>query len=237
MFDATLAMDDPGPRYNIAPTLTVAALRGGPERELVGLRWGLIPAWAEDPRALPLMINARAESLDARASFRDLLADRRCAVLADGFYEWRTEHGVRQPYFIRRKDGKPMAFAALWDRHADADGATESCVIVTTDANELLAPLHERMPAILATRSLAPWLEPTMHDFERVRGALAPFRDAPLVAWPVGTRVNRAGEEDAELVTPLGEPVATREGWSARPSGERRAPDPQLGLFEAGTES
>ncbi len=232
MFDAALAVDDDGPRFNIAPTQTVAALRERPAgREIVGLRWGLIPGWAEDTGSLPLMINARAESLDSRASFRNLVFDHRCAVLADGFYEWRTERGVRQPYYIRRVDGAPLAFAALWDRHADPAGAIESCTVVTTGANELLAPLHDRMPVILAAGDLAPWLDPAVLDFDRVRPALRPF-DGPLEAFPVSTRVNRADEDDRELISPLGEAIHRHEAWSALPDPGSPPPREQLGLFE-----
>lgn len=231
IFGATISMEEAGPRFNIAPTQTVAALRepdGG--REIVGLRWGLVPARSEDPSSLPLMINARAESLDRRASFRDLVSDRRCAVLADGFYEWRTERGVRQPYYVHRGDGAPLAFAALWDRRIDPAETLESCAIVTTDANELLAPLHDRMPVILEPDDIGPWLDPAVTDFERLRPSLRPFPSELLEVFPVSTRVNRAGEEGPELVEPLDEPIGSAMSWDRRPA--EAAPREQLGLFE-----
>jgi len=233
IFDAAVALDEPGPRFNVAPTQTVAALRQpDARREIVGLRWGLIPRGTEDPSTLPLMINARAESLDRRASFRDLVADHRCAVLADGFYEWRTEHGVRQPYYVRRADRKPLAFAGLWDRRIDHEAVLESCAIVTTDANELLAPVHDRMPVILDDAAVRPWLDPALTDFERVRSSLRPFPSGELEVFPVSTRVNRTGVDDPELVVPLDEPIGRERSWGDRPPAE--APHEQLGLFEPG---
>ena len=163
------------PRYNMAPTDEVIALRRRAEgRELVPLRWGLIPNWAEDPGSLPLMINARSESLETRRAFRDLILDRRCAVLADGFYEWRTEGGVKQPYFVRRRDGTPMALAGLWDIWRGPDGPVGSCTIVTTDANDLLEPLHDRMPVILEGEGAQMWLD--LDISELTMEPLKPFR-------------------------------------------------------------
>lgn len=230
IFGATVALDEPGPRFNIAPTQTVAALRE-PDgaREIVGLRWGLVPSRTEDPASLPLMINARAETLDRRASFQDLVSDHRCAVLADGFYEWRTEHGLRQPYYVRRGDGDPLALAALWDRRTDEDGTVESCAIVTTDANDLLAPLHDRMPVILDPDAVAPWLDRSVTDFGRVRASLRPFPSERLEVFPVSTRVNRTSEDDGELIEPLAAPVRSRTSWGDRPGAE--PPREQLGLF------
>jgi len=230
IFDAIVAIDEPGPRFNIAPTETVAALRE-PEgrREIVGLRWGLVPSRTEDPSTLPLMINARAESLDLRASFRDLVSGHRCAVLADGFYEWRIEHGVRQPYYVRRADRKPLAFAGLWDRRVDDEAVLESCAIVTTDANELLAPVHDRMPVILDDAAVESWLDPAVADFERVRSSLRPFPSEGLEVFPVSTRVNRTGEDDPGLLAPLDEPIGRERSWADRPPDE--APREQLGLF------
>lgn len=230
IFDASVSLEEPGPRFNIAPTQTIAALRDpGGGREIVGLRWGLIPSRSEDPSTLPLMINARAETLDRRTSFRDLVSDHRCAVLADGFYEWRSERGVRQPYYVRRGDGAPLAFAALWDRRIDRDGTFESCAIVTTDANELLAPLHDRMPVILGRDAVAPWLDPAVTDFGRVRGSLRPFPSERLIAFPVSTRVNRTSEEGRGLIEPLAEPIREESSWADRPP--EAAPREQLGLF------
>lgn len=228
IFGADVAMEDPGPRYNIAPTDRVPVVRpeaGG--RRIVGLRWGLVPSWSRGPSDMPLIINARSESLESKPAFRDLLAAHRCAVIADGFYEWRTEYGVRQPYFIRRRDGAPLAFAALWDRW----DRTESCAIATTDANQLLLPLHDRMPVVLSPEDLDPWLDETEREFERVRAVLRPCASDLLEAYPVTPRVNRVGEDDEAFVEPLDDPVRAEGEWGRRPAAGSEAPSDQLGLF------
>ncbi|MDH3734376.1 MAG: SOS response-associated peptidase [Gemmatimonadota bacterium] len=228
IFDADVRAEEAGPRYNVAPTDTVATLRrAGDRREITALRWGLVPRWSRGPGVGPLMINARSESLDSRAAFRDLLSDYRCAVLADGFYEWRTEHGLKQPYFVHRRDGSPLAFAALWDTWGDL----ESTTIVTTEANQLLLPLHDRMPVVLTEESLDRWLDPAEREFERVRNDLRPCAPGLLEAYPVTRRVNRTGDDDAEFVEPLDGPLKEPEAWGERPAAGSSAPDDQLGLF------
>jgi len=228
VFGAELALEDPGPRFNIAPTATVAALRGSDRgREIVGLRWGLVPNWARDPTRLPLIINARSESLETKPAFRDLLGTRRCLVPADGFYEWRTERGLRQPYYVRRRDGAPLAFAGLWDRR----GTEESCAIVTTEANALLEPLHDRMPVILCGEAVDRWLDPGAHDFATLRDALDPWAPDLIEIYPVSSRVNRVGHEGPECTQRQGSAIVRVEGWAERPgrgSGEERD---QLPLF------
>lgn len=224
-FDAELRTGEEGPRYNIAPTEDVPVLRPqGDGREIIRLRWGLVPGWSRDPARVPLIINARSESLDEKPAFRDLLAAHRCAVLADGFYEWRLEAGRKQPYYIRRRDGRPIALAALWDRH----GATESCAIVTTEANRLLRPLHDRMPVSLGSPD-SPWLDPRRRDFTGLRDVLRPCGEDLLEAFPVSPRVNRIAEDDPGCIEPLAPPIRDETGWDGRPGP---APEPdQLGLF------
>ncbi len=219
-------------RYNVAPTDEVIALRrrdgtdGG--RELAPLRWGLIPNWAEDPADLPLMINARSESLETRRAFRDLVLDRRCAVLADGFYEWRTEGGFKQPYFVRRRDRVPMALAGLWDIWRGPDGPVASCTIVTTDANDLLRPLHDRMPVILAETGAQLWLD--LDISERTMEPLGPFDPEALEVFAVSRRVNRVATDDPGCTEPVSAPIRRSAGWRERPPvGD--APLDQLGLF------
>jgi putative SOS response-associated peptidase YedK len=225
IFDADLHAEEMGPRFNLAPTEDVAVLRPSEHgREITRLRWGLIPNWSRDPAALPLIINARSESLESKPAFRDLLAAYRCAVLADGFYEWRVEAGLKQPYYVRRRDGRPLAFAALWDRR----GAVESCAIVTTEANQLLLPLHDRMPSILASGD-SPWLDAGERDFDRLREILRPSSPDLLEAYPVDRRMNRVVNDDPDCVAPLGPAVRDVGGWDDRPSSEAE-PD-QLGLF------
>ena len=219
------------PRYNMAPTDEVIALRRRAEgRELVPLRWGLIPNWAEDPGSLPLMINARSESLETRRAFRDLILDRRCAVLADGFYEWRTEGGVKQPYFVRRRDGTPMALAGLWDIWRGPDGPVGSCTIVTTDANDLLEPLHDRMPVILEGEGAQMWLD--LDISELTMEPLKPFDAEALEVFAVSGRVNRVAVDGPACTEPLDAPIRGAEGWGRRPRPGEAPPD-QLGLFAA----
>ncbi|MDH5412377.1 MAG: SOS response-associated peptidase, partial [Alphaproteobacteria bacterium] len=140
-------------RYNIAPSQRVVAVRRGEkadERELVFLHWGFVPAWARDPDSMSQPINARGESVEAKPMFRDAFRKRRCLIPADGFYEWKKTAAGKQPWRIERADGAPFAFAGLWDRWQGPEGKViESCVIITTEANETMRPIHDRMPVIL----------------------------------------------------------------------------------------
>lgn len=226
--DAT-RLTDWGTRFNVAPTDEVITVRrDAGRRALVPLRWGLIPNWAEDPGSLPLMINARSESLETRRAFRDLVIDRRCAVLADGFYEWRKEGGQRQPYFIRRRDRAPMALAGLWDVWRGPNGPIPSCAIITTDANALLAPLHDRMPVILDGDGAQMWLD--LDISARTMEPLAPFNAAALEVFAVSRRVNRVAADDAACAEPRSAPIREPSGWRGRPPVGDAPPD-QLGLF------
>jgi len=152
------------PRFNIAPAQTVAIVRlraNGDGRELALVRWGLVPAWAKEPAIGGKMINARAEGIAAKPAFRAAFRQRRALVLADGFYEWRKVEGSRkQPMLIRRRDHAPFAFAGLWEVWRGPDGPLETCTIVTTAANALLAPIHDRMPVILDPADHEAWLDP-----------------------------------------------------------------------------
>lgn len=198
-------------RYNVAPTQDAPVVRQrrqpAGERTVQNLRWGLIPSWAKDAKIGALLMNARAESLAARPAFAKALRQRRCAVLADGFYDWSGEGTVRQPYLVTRRDNAPFAFAGLWDRWADPRDATatpiDSFTIVTTAANELLRPLHPRMPVILAGADLDAWLDPASEP-ARVTAALAGVPVAELRYVPVAKRVNSARIDEANLMEPIG---------------------------------
>ncbi len=217
IFDAEIACEAVGPRYNIAPTERIPVVAGsGADREVVAARWGLVPHWSRDPARVPLLINARAESLASRPAFRDLLEDRRCVIPADGFYEWRTEEGLRQPYLIRRVDGGLLSFAGLWDSHPTG-GAARSCAIITTGASPLLAPLHDRMPVILEEHDARRWLDIGRVGFQTLRPALAAYGASALEAVPVSRRVNRAGLEEPGLLEPLADPVRDPADWESRP--------------------
>ena len=195
------------PRYNIAPTQAVPAVREGEggRREVALLHWGLIPSWARERSIGNRMINARAETLAERPAYRRALRERRCLVLADGWYEWQHTASGKQPWFIRAGDGQPLGLAGLWDSWRDpASGeTTESCSIVTIDAPGRLADIHGRMPAVLAAEGFAAWLDSSQRD----GGALSALLRAPdaarFSAHPVGRQVNDPRHEGPELVAPL----------------------------------
>jgi putative SOS response-associated peptidase YedK len=194
------------PRWNIAPTQTLLAVRAGSSgaREPAGLRWGLLPPWAKDPAVGSRMLNARCETAHEKPAYRAAFRARRCLIPADGFYEWKKTGRVKQPHFIRRRDRAPLAFAGLWERWQPPQGdPVESCTILTTAPNELMAPIHDRMPVILAPDSFARWLDPAVTDAEQLAALYAPFPAEALEAFPVGKDVNRVGNEGAELIAPL----------------------------------
>jgi putative SOS response-associated peptidase YedK len=202
-----------GPRYNIAPTQDILAVREiGGRREPAMLRWGLIPSWAKEMTAGPPMINARAETLAEKPAFRTAYRCRRCIIPADGFYEWKKStngaKGSKQPYYIHRPGGEPFGFAGLWEawrgRAAaasdESDAGIESCTIVTTTANRMLSELHDRMPVILAPADYELWLDPTVDDPDKLQHLLGPTDDDELLAEPVSTHVNRVANDDARCI-------------------------------------
>jgi putative SOS response-associated peptidase YedK len=212
---ARFGVDEPAaarhePSYNVAPRATVYAVRDRAEgddgvadrrRYLSDLRWGLIPPWAKDPKVGDRMINARAESLADKPAYERAFRRHRCLVPAEGFYEWQPRGSRKQPMFIHRRDGEPMAFAGLWAAWRDANGEwLRSCAIVTTNANNTLAPLHDRMPVVLEERDWDRWLDPGSGDVDALAHLLQPASDDLLVAYPVGTAVNSADNDGPELV-------------------------------------
>ena len=192
------------PRYNIAPTQYVAAIRNGAdeERELVMLRWGLVPFWAKEPSIGNRMINARAETVAEKPSYRNAYQHRRCLVLADGFYEWRRQGDSKTPYYISLASGEPFALAGLWENWTDKESgeSLQTTTLMTTEANDFMAPLHHRMPVILDAANATDWLAGSRELLDDV-AAITP----PLQAWPVDRRVNNARNEGDELVRPAGE--------------------------------
>jgi putative SOS response-associated peptidase YedK len=181
------------PRFNVAPTQNVAVVRLDSKqqgRELPHLRWGLIPSWADDPSIGSRMINARAETVAEKPAFRHAFKAKRCLVVADGFYEWQRMDGRKQPYFIHLKDDRPFAFAGLWERWTKGDELIESCTIITTGANELMQPIHDRMPVVIPKSAYDIWLDPTIKDPERLQPLLAPYPSDEMVAYTVSTLVN-----------------------------------------------
>jgi putative SOS response-associated peptidase YedK len=192
------------PRYNVAPTQEVPVVRltrDGTERELIMARWGLVPFWADDLKIGNRLINARRESVHTMRPFREAYQRRRCLVPADGFFEWRKEGKARQPLLFRRKDRAPFAFAGLWERWKNPadDTVVRSCTIITCPANELVAPIHDRMPVILAPADHARWLDPAATDG---RSLLAPCPAVWLESVAVSPRVNNPRHDDVECIQP-----------------------------------
>jgi putative SOS response-associated peptidase YedK len=210
------------PRYNIAPTQPVAAVRvvtsaeTGPARELALLHWGLIPFWAKDPKIGARMINARSETVAEKPAFRAAFRRRRCLVLADGFYEWKKIERGKQPFYIRLQDGRPFAFAGLWEHWkapkdpADTSGAgqgatVQSCTLLTTEPNDLIRPLHNRMPVILHPGNYDLWLDPEVEQIERLRPLLGAYPPEEMEAYPVSRFVNKPGNDDPRCIEPQAE--------------------------------
>jgi putative SOS response-associated peptidase YedK len=192
---------EPEPRYNIAPTQPVVALRSGTDGEPEGvlLRWGLVPFWARDPAIGNRLINARAESLAEKPSFRAAWRKRRCVILASGFYEWRRQGSGKTPYFIARPDERPIGFAGLWERWDKGESPLETCTIITTGANRTLGDIHDRMPVILPPDALRIWIDPAQ-PLETVGQLLQPAPDDLLAAREVSRAVNSPAHEGPELI-------------------------------------
>ena len=202
-FEFEAARLEQPPRYNIAPTQPVLTVRGGERGVASFMRWGLLPSGTRSASTGAPMINARAETLSARPSFRSALRERRCLIPADGFYEWRREGAARFPVRFAMASGEPFAFAGLWDTWQDPNGeAAGSCTIITTQANELLQPIHDRMPVILP-RELEPlWLNEEVRDPALLSSVLVPYDSGLMDAHEVSTLVNSAFNEGPELWEP-----------------------------------
>jgi putative SOS response-associated peptidase YedK len=207
--------DDLGwePRYNIAPTQPVAVIRRvgpGQARQASMMRWGLIPSWAAEPTIAARTINARAETAASKPSFREPLPNQRCLVPADGFYEWRRSAKEKQPFCFEVEAGAVFAFAGLWDSWRSPDGdALETCTMLTTTPNDLLADVHDRMPVILPAELYDRWLDPGMHGLEGVLGLLKPYDPALMRRYPVSQRVNLVTNEGPECSAPVDLPATT----------------------------
>ena len=184
-------------RYNLAPTQRALIVRKHEgEREALMARWGLLPHWAKDERIGFKMINARAETLLEKPAFRSIVGKHRCLVVADGFYEWIVVYGKKLPIHFRLKDGGPFAFAGLWTCKTDDQGElVESCTIITTSPNELVAPVHDRMPVILPVELEREWLDPEISK-EHATSLLQPYPDAAMVAVPAPPLVNSVRNDD-----------------------------------------
>jgi putative SOS response-associated peptidase YedK len=192
-----------GQRYNIAPTQQVPIVRQRDNaREMVLAKWGLIPSWAKDMKIGNQLINARADTVATKPSFRSAFKARRCLIPADGFYEWQKTQDGKQPVYIRMKDKEPFAFAGLWERWRPEEGeAVESCTIITTDANELMGPTHNRMPVILAPSDYATWLKMDEKP-EMLTALLKPFPPDQMEAYPISKLVNNPRNQGEKLIEP-----------------------------------
>jgi putative SOS response-associated peptidase YedK len=202
------------PRYNIAPSQIVPVIRspqsGADLREMAGCKWGLIPYWAKDPKIGNNLINAKAETISEKPSFKHAFAKRRCLIPADGFYEWKSDEvGSRVPQWISRRDRASFAFAGLWAAlpTRDQSQVLHSCTIVTCAPNGLISPIHDRMPVILAPDSEAAWLDPGLEP-EELLALLAPAPDDLLSVRAVSDAVNDVRQDGAHLIDPREEQAA-----------------------------
>ncbi len=196
----------PAPRYNIAPTQPVAVIPNNAPDRLDYFVWGLIPSWAKDPEIGSRLINARADTLAEKPSFRSAYRRRRCLIPASGFYEWKTNpvSKSKTPMYITLASGMPFAFAGLWEFWQSRDGSQIlSCVIITTEPNEQMAGLHNRMPVILSPESYPLWLDPNDRPPEELNGLLKPYSGSDMVIYPVSQLVNSPNNDVPELILPV----------------------------------
>ena len=189
-------------RYNVAPTQEVLAVRGrGDGREMTFFKWGLVPSWAKDASMGARLINARSETVAEKPAFRAAFKQRRCVIPADGFYEWQRTEGRKQPFFFRMRDEHPFGFAGLWERWEGEGGRViNSCAILTTEANEVLRPVHDRMPVILHPDDYELWLCGSARELDLVKEVLMPYPATEMVGYPVGSGVNSPRNQGAGLL-------------------------------------
>ncbi len=199
------------PRYNIAPTQNVACVlqtKVGLPRELQMLRWGLVPSWAKELSIGSRMINARSETVAEKPSFRKAFAARRCLVIADGYYEWKTTSDGKQAYLIENREQSVFAFAGLWEANANAspDGnVIRTCTILTTSGNDFTREIHDRMPVIIADHDQTRWLDPGYHDTEKLQSLLVAMPNDSLQMTPVAKHVGNVRNHDKQCAEPIGE--------------------------------
>ena len=202
-FDGSYFSYDPG--YNIAPTESVLTVRNMEGREAAFMKWGLIPFWAKDPKIGARMINARAETVAEKPAFRKALKKRRCLVLADGYYEWQKTPVGKRPFRIVMRSGEPFALAGLWETWKEPQGnVVPSCTIITTAANDFLAPIHNRMPVILPRDKEKMWLDRDPDHAADLTDILTPYSDEGMDAYEVSTMVNYARNDGPEVIARIG---------------------------------
>jgi putative SOS response-associated peptidase YedK len=192
------------PRYNIAPKNRVLAVRNDQPDTSDRLQWGFIPHWVDDPDEYSQPINARAETVDEKPFFRDAFENRRCLILADGFYEWAGDRGSKEPYRIERVDSEPFAFAGLWESWESNGDSIRTCSILTTEPNNTVAPIHDRMPVLLEPQEEQQWLEDD--DGGSLKQLLDPYPDDDLTAYRISTAINNPDNENPGVVEPVDDP-------------------------------
>jgi len=214
------------PRYNIAPTQPIAIvhLMDG-KRRFALVRWGFIPSWVKDPKTVSLMFNARGESVVDKPAFRAAMKRRRCLIPADGFYEWQRLRDRKQPFYVHGRSDTPLAFAGLWETWTGPNGEElETAAIVTTTANETLAPLHDRMPVVVPPEAFDLWLNCADVDAEAAAALIAPADEGVLEAYEVSTAVNRVANDNPALLERAA-PAAATEAGPDKPARTRKAKD------------
>ncbi len=192
------------PHYNIAPSQQILAIcqNGDGYRHARSFRWGLVPSWSKDPAIGNKMINARSETVDEKPAFRGPIRYHRCLIPANGFYEWSREGSEKVPFYIHRKDREPLAFAGIWDTWKSTDQVIESCSILTTDSNNLVAKIHDRMPVILSPPEFDAWLDREMTDIEKQKMFFTPFPADMLDAVRVSSEVNNPQNDSPKCYKP-----------------------------------
>lgn len=198
--------DEVEAHYNIAPSLSILHVTNDGERTVSAAKWGLVPFWAKDPKIGNRMINARAETLATKPAFRDAFRHKRCLIIADGFYEWKkSEDGkTKTPMYITLTEGRPFAFAGLWDTWKQEDGdRLTTCTMITTEPNDLMADIHNRMPVILPPNAYDLWLDPGTNEPEILNGLLTAYPSEEMVAHPVSSTVNSPRNDVAECIEPV----------------------------------
>jgi putative SOS response-associated peptidase YedK len=192
------------PGYNVAPTQKIPIIRQvDGHRELSLVRWGLIPPWADPEKPLPMMNNARSEEVTEKPTFKSIIKNKRCLILADGFYEWETIGKVKQPHYYGVRGFKPFAFAGLWQTWSKGERPVDSCTIMTTAANELVGEIHDRMPVILSSQDYDLWLDPEMQDPAKLKRLYQPFPASEMESYLVSTNVNKVANQGPELIEPI----------------------------------
>ena len=193
------------PRYNITPTQNILTIVSDNQARKAKLwRWGLIPPWAKDSKIGAKLINARGETVAEKPSFRNAFRRRRCLIIADGFYEWKRDNRQKQPYYFQLRDRQPLAFAGLWESWKSPAGEIiNSTTIITTNANQIMLPIHQRMPVILPQSAHDTWLDNQVFNQQQLTSLLKPYDDSQMIAHPVSQEVNSVRNESSELVKPI----------------------------------